>query len=432
MTTPDAVQRTLLRWAAETLGALPAERIPAALRPVARFRPARRAALGAAALQQALDTDAAFRAEVSEWVRARGVNPAGDGDLTERAAAAELWEHPAAADLLAELTARTGSAPADELAALRAEVARLTAELTAARRPVARARAAAASLPEPPPAPSAPAADGDTVDRLRQRLREQGTALRAARDDAAAAEERAGAELKVLRVAHDRVQAELRNARERQAQEQARADRLQQQLETTRAADRADRDAAHRRVELLLDTLDLAARGLRREWRLTTGGPDPAERVAGALRAPVLAPVGDTASLAGLLALPRAHLVVDGYNVSKTGWPQLTLAEQRDRLVRHLAALTVTVAPGLEVTVVFDGASVVVPQMNFRGVRVLYSPAGVTADDVIRRLVAAEPQGRVLLVVTADREIVDSVRRAGARTVAPPALLALSGTDPRV
>ena len=130
--------------------------------------------------------------------------------------------------------------------------------------------------------------------------------------------------------------------------------------------------------------------------------------------------------------MPRAHLIVDGYNVTKSAWPQLTLAEQRDRLVRELAAMTMRPATqGLEITVVFDGASVVVPQMNFRGVRVLYSPAGVTADDVIRRLVAAEPQGRVLLVVTADREIVDSVRRAGARTVAPTALLSVSGPDPR-
>jgi predicted RNA-binding protein with PIN domain len=127
--------------------------------------------------------------------------------------------------------------------------------------------------------------------------------------------------------------------------------------------------------------------------------------------------------------MPRAHLVVDGYNVTKSAWPQLTLAEQRDRLVRDLAALTLRVK--VEITVVFDGASVVVPQMNFRGVRVLYSPAGVTADDVIRRLVAAEPQGRVLLVVTADREIVDSVRRAGARTVAPAALMSVLGADPR-
>lgn len=421
MSLPDAVRRPLLRWAADTLGTLPPDRIPAALRPVARFRASRRASLGAAALQQALDGDAAFRAEVAQYVRVLGVDPVGEGDPAERAAAAQLWDHPDADRLLAEATGAGG----DDVETLRAEVARLTAELTVARRPVNRVERKA----PPPPEEAKVAEGGDAVEKLKQRLREQGSALRAARDDAAIAEERAGAELKVLRIAHDRSQAELRNARDRLAQEQARADRLQQQLETTRAADRSDRDAAHRRVELLLDTVDQAARGLRREWQLTTGGPDPAERVAGALRMPVLAPVGDTASLTGLLAMPRSHLVVDGYNVSKSAWPQLTLAEQRDRLVRDLATLTTRFST--EVTVVFDGASIVVPQMNFRGVRVLYSPAGITADDVIKRLVSAEPQGRVLLVVTADREIISAVGRAGARTVAPPALLSVLGVDGR-
>ncbi len=419
MSLPDAVQRPMVRWAADALGALPADRIPTGLRQVARFRASRRAALGAAALQGALVGDPAFRAEVAQHVKTLGVDPDGDGDLAERAAAAHLWGHPAADALVEEVIASRPTV--DPTAALRAEVSRLTAELAAARRSSARPAA-------PPPDP-APAADTEAVDKLRQRLRDQGSALRAAKDEASIAEERAGAELRVLRVAHDRGQAELRNARDRLAQEQARADRLQQQLETTRAADRSGRDAAHRRVELLLDTVEQAARGLRREWQLTTGGPDPAERVAGALQAPLLAPVGDTAGLTGLLAMPRSHLIVDGYNVTKSAWPQLTLAEQRDRLVRELAALTTRFTT--EVTVVFDGASVVVPQMNFRGIRVLYSPAGVTADDVIRRLVAAEPQGRVLLVVTADREIVTSVRRAGARTVAPSALLPVLGADGR-
>ena len=52
-----------------------------------------------------------------------------------------------------------------------------------------------------------------------------------------------------------------------------------------------------------------------------------------------------------------------------------------------------------------------------RGVKVLFSPVGVIADDVIRELVAAEPAGRVVVVVTEDRELADDVRRAGARVV---------------
>ena len=50
-----------------------------------------------------------------------------------------------------------------------------------------------------------------------------------------------------------------------------------------------------------------------------------------------------------------------------------------------------------------------------RGVRVLFSPRGVIADDVIRDLVAAEPAGRVVVVVTADQAVARDVIRDGAR-----------------
>jgi len=118
--------------------------------------------------------------------------------------------------------------------------------------------------------------------------------------------------------------------------------------------------------------------------------------------------------------MPHAHLIVDGYNVTKRAWPELTLAEQRDRLVRDLARLAAR--SGAEVTVVFDGAAVLVPQTRARGVRVLFSPPGTIADEVIRQLVAAEPPGRVVLVATADREVIEWVQRRAARQV-PPVLL---------
>ena len=53
---------------------------------------------------------------------------------------------------------------------------------------------------------------------------------------------------------------------------------------------------------------------------------------------------------------------------------------------------------------VFDAAETRPPLVHRpRGVRVLFSPAGVIADDVIRELVAAEPAGRAVVVVTSDR-----------------------------
>jgi len=61
-----------------------------------------------------------------------------------------------------------------------------------------------------------------------------------------------------------------------------------------------------------------------------------------------------------------------------------------------------------------------------RGVRVQFS-VGEIADDLIRRLVAAEPRGRPVVVVTSDREIVADVHRAGAWTAPSAVLLALLG-----
>ena len=113
----------------------------------------------------------------------------------------------------------------------------------------------------------------------------------------------------------------------------------------------------------------------------------------------------DPSRLTAWAGLPGAHLIVDGYNVTKTGFPELTLSEQRDRLVRSLAALAARTSA--EVTVVFDGAAVATSRPSGRGIRVLFSPPGVLADDVIRDLVRAEPRGRVVVVVSSDREVVD-------------------------
>ena len=132
--------------------------------------------------------------------------------------------------------------------------------------------------------------------------------------------------------------------------------------------------------------------------------------------------VTDPAALDRLLALPEVHLMVDGYNVTKTGWPELSLAAQRERLVAAVQPLAART--GAETTLVFDGAGITgVPTHSVRGVRVLFSDAGVLADDLIRSLVGAEPEGRPLVVVTSDRAVVDSVRRSGAHPVPSSVLL---------
>jgi len=92
------------------------------------------------------------------------------------------------------------------------------------------------------------------------------------------------------------------------------------------------------------------------------------------------------------------------------------------RLLRGLGSIAART--GAEVTCVFDGAELggPVPVPQHKGVRVLFSRPGEIADELIRRLVAAEPQGRPLIVVSSDREVADGVRRSGARPV-PSAML---------
>jgi predicted RNA-binding protein with PIN domain len=219
---------------------------------------------------------------------------------------------------------------------------------------------------------------------------------------------------------------------------EADARRLRVQVEELRAAaassrreQRSDRDDATLRTRMLLDTLIEAGQGLRRELGLPATPGTPADRVEAALlEAAGSATAGqkgpaDTVLLDRYLGLPRARLIVDGYNVSKTAWPDATLEAQRTRLLTGLAQLVART--GAETTVVFDAASSLTrpPVSPPRGVKVLFSPQGVIADDVIRDLVAAEPPGRVVVVVTSDAEVVRDVARAGARPVSSAALLGL-------
>jgi len=81
---------------------------------------------------------------------------------------------------------------------------------------------------------------------------------------------------------------------------------------------------------------------------------------------------------------------------------------------------------GTDVTVVFDGASIVGASADRRRlVRVVYSPEGVIADDVIRDEVRRLPIHRAVVVVTNDAEIIRDVRADGANVVPSNALLAI-------
>src|SRR4029079_12000992 len=97
---------------------------------------------------------------------------------------------------------------------------------------------------------------------------------------------------------------------------------------------------------------------------------------------------GSTAAAAHLLRLPEVIVVVDGYNVAKTAWTDVSLEEERRRLVQLLERAHLRTKA--QFLVVFDGdgpGDVALGQAQSRTVRVRFSPAGVSADDVVRDLV---------------------------------------------
>jgi hypothetical protein len=145
----------------------------------------------------------------------------------------------------------------------------------------------------------------------------------------------------------------------------ARVEELEGQARSTKSSEREVAGQRGPRARLLLDTLLDAAQGLRRELALPPVDVLPADAVATGLDeegpaadVPTRARLDtDPALLEQLLVLPRAHLIVDGYNVTKNGWETLPLEAQRSRLLRELAPLAAR--SRAEVTVVFDGAGAV-------------------------------------------------------------------------
>jgi hypothetical protein len=425
---PEPVRARVVALAADVLGAMRGEEIPAALRPVARFASAKRARLGASAIATALETDAAFRSRVFE---------AASAALPGLAAALDDGAPPPAADpidiavvaYLQRLDGWEDAVKAAEETASRAESeARAVRESAAAvrlREQLAAARAAAREARD---------RYKSEIDRLkaenaglRRRLGETRERAAAARGAEQAAESELGRTIEQAEAARAAAEAEARRLRSRLGEAEA-------ALEKLKRANREGRGLEAVRLGLLLDTLADAAIGLRRELALPATAVRPADTVAAADPAETTVPAhsrartaDDPAHLSDLLALPRAHLVVDGYNVTKSAWPAMPLEAQRNRLVQALGALAART--GAEVTCVFDGADVSVPSPvgSAAGVRVRFSPQGETADELIRRLVRAEPEGRAVIVVSSDREVAEGVRRPGVRPVPASALGRLIG-----
>jgi predicted RNA-binding protein with PIN domain len=127
-----------------------------------------------------------------------------------------------------------------------------------------------------------------------------------------------------------------------------------------------------------------------------------------------------------LVRVPGAVMLVDGYNVSMTGWPEAGASEQRRRLVAALGELAARTATPVEV--VFDGAEVDAPPVRGSGrqlVRVRFSSPGVEADDVVLDLAGRLPAATPVIVASSDKRVRDGARRLGANLLHAHQLIAL-------
>ncbi|MET9014686.1 NYN domain-containing protein [Streptomyces olivaceoviridis] len=422
---PDGVRKRVVQIVSDGFGGLTVAELPAQLRQYARFAPNRRAKFAGNAMAAALETDAVFRQRIGERFREAEPELAGALDAGSPPPAADPLDVAAAAYVLrpagwvklvtaaGEEAQRAHAERADE--ENRAELERLRAELAQARD---HTRAETERL-------------RTELDSAKKEAESLHRKLRAALSDVKrgeAALRKAQGEMDALRA---EAQAQVSAAESESRRLKARLGEAEAALEATRRAAREGRSVEDMRVRLLLDTLLEATQGLRRELALPPVSVRPAETV-DAVEPGRMTPKdiaaralseNDPAILDQLLALPQAHLVVDGYNVTKTGYPQMPLEKQRLRLLGQLSALAAQT--GAEVTCVFDGAELAAPVLLAppRGVRVLFSKPGVTADELIRQLVRAEPPGRPVIVASTDREVADGVAKAGARPVASAVLL---------
>jgi predicted RNA-binding protein with PIN domain len=422
---PDGVRRRVVQIVSDGFGGLTVAELPAQLRQYARFAPNRRAKFAGNAMAAALETDPLFRQRIGEKFREAQPELSGALDSGSPPLAADPLDVAAAAYVLrpagwvklvaaaGEEVQRADAERADEES--RAELERLRAELAAARE---QTRTETEGLRA-------------ELEAARKEAESLHRKLRAALSDV----KRGEAALRKVRGEIEAVraegQAQVSAAESETRRLRARLGEAESALEAARRAAREGRSVEDMRVRLLLDTVLDAAQGLRRELALPPVSVRPAETV-DAVEPGRMTPKDiaaralsehDPAILDQLLALPQAHLVVDGYNVTKTGYPQMPLEKQRLRLLGQLSQLAAQT--GAEVTCVFDGAELAAPVLLAppRGVRVLFSKPGVTADELIRQLVRAEPPGRPVIVASTDREVADGVARAGARPVASAVLL---------
>ncbi len=328
-TLPEAVRQRVINLAASAITGLPIDELPTALRRVAKFAPNRRARLGGPIIATQLAADPLLRQRLA----ARVVKEAGDlgaaiaegappsaADPVEVAALAYLCRPDGWRDMVdgATLALRADSASA----AVEGRVREVEQRLARTEHDRAMARVEAEKL-------------RDELARLRDEtsgLREEARTLARTLREVQVRERKATEMLatekgRAVRAAADH-DSTVRRLKSKLAEAESQAGAARQTAKDARAVDDA-------RLWLLLETIGRAAVGLRRELALEPTDRLPADFVADAHAELPGGPCGLTAARAldtddptrldQLLALPKAHLVVDGYNVTKRGFADISL-----------------------------------------------------------------------------------------------------------
>ncbi|MBI4596500.1 MAG: NYN domain-containing protein [Candidatus Tectomicrobia bacterium] len=105
------------------------------------------------------------------------------------------------------------------------------------------------------------------------------------------------------------------------------------------------------------------------------------------------------------------RILIDGYNLIAHLWPSLSftqddLQEAREKLLNKLVHYQSYKKH--QITVVFDAWQGGMPtsrRENYRGIAIVYTKLGETADHFIRKILEQDDRG--LVVVTSDRQIAD-------------------------
>jgi predicted RNA-binding protein with PIN domain len=298
-----------------------------------------------------------------------------------------------------------------------------------------------------------PAERADPATGLRDALQRESEKTAAAKDEARRVKESSRKSLDDARSANKELRKELEDARREAAARAAEA--AEARAEAERAAASADKlerrarkdataaeerareatqqlravrkelNAARRRIAELEASLEKAAAQRKAPARRAAKEPERGPR------RPLPVPKGrladDPLTLDAWLDAPGVHLLVDGYNVTKSpgGYPDLDLPSQRERLIEQLERLALK--KNAPTTVVFDGSDVPPGRSRLARtrVRVEYSRPGEIADDHLIAKLASLPPDPVVLV-TGDRELQERAGAEGATIAVAAQLLELA------